>query len=44
VQFGRHAHPRQFKRRRKVLKKPKGQTGRVLRDPRRHLQDIPDGP
>ena len=44
MQIGRHAHPRQFKRMRKALKKLKGYTGRVQRDLRRHLQDIPDGP
>lgn len=28
---------------RKALKKLKGYTGRVMRDLRRHLQDIPEG-
>ena len=41
LQVGRYAHARQFKRMRKALKKPKGHTGRVMRDLRRHVQDIP---
>jgi transposase, IS5 family len=43
LQVGRYAHARQFKRMRKALKKLKGYTGRVMRDMRRHLQDIPEG-
>jgi IS5 family transposase len=42
LQVGRYAHARQFKRMRKALKRLKGYTGRVLRDLRRHLQDIPE--
>ncbi|SIT18255.1 transposase, IS5 family [Paracoccus saliphilus] len=42
-QVGRYAHARQFKRMRKALKKLKGYTGRVLRDIRRQLDDIPAG-
>jgi IS5 family transposase len=43
LQVGRYAHAQQFKRMRKALKRLKGYTGRVLRDLRRHLQDIPEG-
>jgi transposase, IS5 family len=43
LQVGRYAHAKQFKRMRKTLKKLKGYTGRVMRDLRRHLQDIPEG-
>ncbi len=43
LQVGRYAHAKQFKRMRKALKKLKGYTGRVMRDLRRHLQDIPEG-
>ncbi|MDE3123754.1 MAG: IS5 family transposase [Paracoccaceae bacterium] len=43
VQVGRYAHARQFRRMRKALKKLKGYTGRVMRDLRRHLDEIPDG-
>lgn len=43
LRVGRYAHARQFKRMRKALKKLKGYTGRVMRDLRRHLQDIPEG-
>jgi IS5 family transposase len=43
LQVGRYAHAKQFKRMRKALKKLKGYTGRVLRDLRRHLDDIPVG-
>ena len=43
LQVGRHAHAKQFKRMRKALKRLKGYTGRVMRDLRRHLQDIPEG-
>ena len=41
--MGRYAHAKQFKRMRKALKRLKGYTGRVMRDLRRHLQDIPEG-
>ena len=40
LQVGRYAHAKQFKRMRKALKRLKGYTGRVMRDLRRHLQDI----
>lgn len=43
LQVGRYAHAKQFKRMRKALKKLKGYTGRVMRDLRRQLEDIPDG-
>jgi len=43
MQVGRYAHARQFKRMRKALRTLKGYTGRVRRDLRRHLQDIPEG-
>ena len=43
MQVGRYAHAKQFRRMRKALKKLKGYTGRVLRDLRRQLQDIPEG-
>jgi IS5 family transposase len=43
TQVGRYAHAKQFRRMRKALKKLKGYTGRVLRDLRRQLQDIPEG-
>ena len=43
MQVGRYAHAKQFRRMRKALKKLKGYTGRVLRDIRRQLQDIPEG-
>ena len=43
LQVGRYAHAKQFKRMRKALKKLKGYTGRVMRDLRRHLADIPYG-
>ena len=43
LQVGRYAHARQFKRMRKVLRRLKGYAGRVLRDLRRHLRDIPAG-
>ncbi len=43
LQVGRYAHAKQFNRMRKALKKLKGYTGRVLRDLRRHLDDIPEG-
>lgn len=44
AQIGRYAHAKQFKRMRKALRKLKGYTGRVRRDLRRHLQEIPAGP
>lgn len=44
MQAGRYAHARQFKRMRKSLKKLQGYTGRVLRDLRRRLDAIPEGP
>ena len=43
LQVGRYAHAKQFKRMRKALKKLRGYTGRVMRDLRRHLHDIPEG-
>jgi IS5 family transposase len=43
LQVGRYAHAKQFKRMRKALKKLKGYTGRVMRDLRRHLQEVPEG-
>ena len=43
VQVGRYAHARQFKRMRKALRQLKGYVGRVRRDLRRYLQDIPEG-
>ena len=43
LQVGRYAHAKQFKRMRKALKKLKGYTGRIMRDLRRHVQDIPEG-
>jgi len=43
LQVGRYAHAKQFKRMRKALKKLKGYTGWVMRDLRRHLDDIPEG-
>ena len=43
AQVGRYAHARQFKRMRKALRKLKAYAGRVLRDLRRHLADIPPG-
>jgi len=43
LQVGRYAHAKQFKRMRKALKNLKGYTGRIMRDLRRHLQDIPEG-
>jgi transposase, IS5 family len=44
AQVGRYAHARQFKRMRKALRTLKGYTGRVLRDLRRQLDEIPEGP
>ncbi len=43
LQVGRYAHAKQFRRMRKALKRLKGYTGRVMRDLRRHLDDIPVG-
>ena len=43
LQVGRYAHAKQFKRMRKALKRLTGYTGRVMRDLRRQLQDIPEG-
>ena len=43
LQVGRYAHAKQFRRMRKALKILKGYTGRVMRDLRRHLGDIPAG-
>lgn len=43
LQVGRYAHAKQFKRMRKALKRLKGYTGRVMRDLRRQLDDIPGG-
>ncbi|GHE02934.1 hypothetical protein GCM10008024_24300 [Allgaiera indica] len=43
LQVGRYAHARQFRRMRKALRKLKGYTGRVMRDLRRHLDEIPGG-
>ena len=43
LQVGRHAHAKQFRRMRKVLKTLKGYTGRVVRDLRRHLGDMSAG-
>ncbi|WP_281171656.1 IS5 family transposase [Gemmobacter nectariphilus] len=40
---GRYAHARQFRRMRKTLGKLKGYMGRVMRDLRRHLDEIPEG-
>ncbi|QDA35790.1 IS5 family transposase (plasmid) [Paracoccus liaowanqingii] len=44
VRIGRYAHARQFKRMGKALKQLKGYTGRVLRDIRRQLDGIAEGP
>lgn len=43
LQVGRYAHAKQFRRMRKALKTLKGYTGRVMRDLRRQLNDIPSG-
>jgi transposase, IS5 family len=40
---GRHAHARQFRRMRKVLRTLKGYTGRVLRDVRRQAHKVAEG-
>lgn len=44
IQVGRYANARQFKRMCKALRQLEGYVGRVRRDLRRHLQDIPQGP
>ncbi len=44
VQVGRYTHARQFRRMRKALRQLRGYVGRVRRDLRRHLQDIPESP
>ena len=44
AQVGRYAHAKQFKRMRKALRTLKGYTGRVLRDLRRQLDEVPEGP
>lgn len=44
AQVGRYAHAKQFKRMRKALRTLRGYTGRVLRDLRRQLGQIPAGP
>ena len=44
AQVGRYAHARQVKRMRKALRTLKGYTGRVLRDLRPQLDEIPAGP
>jgi transposase, IS5 family len=44
LQAGRHAHARQFRRMRKVLRTLKGYTGRVLRDIRRQIDAVAQGP
>ncbi|CAA9403962.1 MAG: Mobile element protein [uncultured Rubellimicrobium sp.] len=43
AQVGRYAHAKQFRRMRKALRTLKGYTGRVLRDLRRQLSEIPEG-
>jgi IS5 family transposase len=43
LQVGRYAHAKQFRRMRKALKRLKGYTGRVMRDLRRHLGNLPAG-
>jgi len=43
LQVGRYAHARQFKRMRKALKRLKAYPGRVMRDLRRNLDDLPEG-
>ena len=44
AQVGRYVHAKQFKRMRKALRTLKGYTGRVQRDLRRQLDEIPEGP
>ena len=43
MQIGRYAHARQYKRMRKALRTLRGYTGRVMRDIRRRLDNIPAG-
>jgi IS5 family transposase len=43
LQVGRYALAKQFRRLHKALKTLKGYTGRVMRDLRRHLGDLPAG-
>ena len=43
AQVGRYAHARQFRRMRKALRRLKGYAGRVMRDLRRQLGEIPEG-
>ena len=43
LQVGRYAHAKQFRRMRNALKTLKGYAGRVMRDLRRHLDDLPVG-
>ena len=44
ARVGRYAHAKQFRRMRKALRTLKGYTGRVMRDIRRQLGEIPEGP
>ena len=44
MRVGRHTHAKQFRRMRKALKTFKCYAGRVIRDLRRHLDDIATGP
>lgn len=44
ARVGRYVHARQFKRMRKALRTLRGYTGRVMRDLRRRLEDIPQSP
>ena len=44
ARVGGYAHARQFRRMRKALRTLKGYTGRVLRDLRRQLGEVPEGP
>jgi IS5 family transposase len=44
AQVGRYAHAKQFRRMRKALRTLRGYTGRVMRDLRRQLDEIPEGP
>jgi IS5 family transposase len=44
ARVGRHAHARQYRRMRKVLRTLKGYTGRVLRDIGRKIGAVPEGP
>ena len=43
LQVGRYSRAKRFKRVRRALKKLKGYTGRVMRDQRHHVQNIPEG-